>query len=255
MKKVILLFVFIAVGIATAQPQNTSGQNGNTEESIISLGFMKSSFLYPSYQGGYEFQQDGILFHHKYKMSELGGLEFSETQKLNFYFEGAFRAGFGVGTSDFLNINSTMSNVIEPNSAESVFPNYANDQQKFYFANLEIFSAAIAMDYFFGFGNGTGITPKVSLGFFSVGASGIFLDGSTVKEHGIVNIYGFPITLTPSVYINFGKSSLGIEFFIHTTTFVQYVVAPEKIFKNNDRGFVFSDDRLQRSAVMITYKF
>jgi hypothetical protein len=113
----------------------------------------------------------------------------------------------------------------------------------------------IAIDYTFILDNGYAIVPKLQLGLVDLGATVGILDQGVFSQNGIGVITIFPFYLRPSIYVDFGRSTLGFAFFINPYNFLDFRVVPTGLFNDADKGLLFRDSIVQRYAFQIMFSF
>ncbi|MDR3626575.1 MAG: hypothetical protein P4L45_07070 [Ignavibacteriaceae bacterium] len=203
------------------------------------LGYLTTSTTLPGYLGGYQFTQNGILFSREYNIANLGSILVSPNNQINISLTGAFRIGAAIGSS----------------TTDSILTNYTQTDIKYYTATVDLFSMNIAIDYTLILDNGLAIIPKFQLGLIDLGATVNILDHGVFAQNGFGTISLIPFSIEPSLTFDFGRSTLGISFFINPYNILDVRVVSHDTFNDEDRGLIFGDKMTQRFASQIVFSF
>jgi hypothetical protein len=169
-------------------------------------------------------------------MGEIGSYVFAENNRVRFITEGSFRVGAAFGD----NFKFASSTTVSPKS-------------KYYLFALDVFSFDIGTEYTFVINNGYAFTAKLM--FTLVNAGGMF----AMREKGILKEDAFgstnliPLIIKPSLFVDFGRSGLGISFYINPINFLSYRYSPKDLFDSKDMGILAADKRLKQFAFQISF--
>lgn len=207
--------------------------------SQYSIGYMTTIITLPDYLGGYYFKQKGIMYTKEYNLVNLGTVLINSENEVNFFLRGVFRIGAGIG-------NSVTSSVI---------PTYPGTYLKYYVATLDAFAMDIGFDYTHIFDNGSAIVPRFQIGLVNLGGTIGILKNGVFRNNTIGEISAFTFSIKPSIYYNFGRSSLGFALFYNPFNILDYRIVPSSLFISNDRGLTFKDSLIKRYAMQIMFSF
>ena len=213
------------------------------------LGYLSTNLMLPENVGTYEFAQKGIMYTNEYNIANLGTILMNSNNEINFSLCGAFRIGAATGTG------SNDSSIITNSGSGNLISNSGSTNLTYYSATLDIFSMDIAIDYTFIFDNGDAIVPKFQFGLIDIGATVNILKQGVFNQSGIGVVSLIPFSIRPSIYIDFGRSSLGFAFFINPYNFLDYRVVPAGLFDDGNSGIKFRDRTEQRDALQIMFSF
>lgn len=239
--KLIIFLLAITAGSASLAQTSAWGSYDvfsriNTQYSI---GYMTSIITLPDYLGGYEFKQKGIMYTKEYNIAHLGTILINSGNEVNFFLRGAFRAGAGIG-------NSVTNRII---------PNFPDTYIKYYLVTIDLFSMDIGVDYTHIFNDGSAVIPRFQIGLVNIGGTIGILNHGVFNNNAIGDISAFNFSFKPSVYYNFGRSSLGLALFYNPFNILDYRIVPTGLFLNNDRGLTFNDSLVKRYALQIMFSF
>ena len=202
------------------------------------FGLLRTTILFPA-SGNLPDQairQQGILFTHTYNLGTFDPIVFSMNDQLTFGFEGAFRVGVGIGSE-------TLGQLWGPFTQTAI---------KYYVAVCDPFSVEVGPSYTHAFRNGTGITAKGGITIIDIGATGAMMQHGTLKENGILVANLLPVQISGSVFFDFGRSGLGVQYFINASNLISYVIAPEALYSDDNRGVV-SRGLIKKYAIQLVY--
>jgi len=110
----------------------------------------------------------------------------------------------------------------------------------------------VGPSYTHAFRNGTGITAKGGITIIDIGATGAMMQHGTLKENGILVANLLPVQISGSVFFDFGRSGLGVQYFINASNLISYVIAPEALYSDDNRGVV-SRGLIKKYAIQLVY--
>ena len=211
----------------------------NRKTAVSSLGYLSTSSTLPGYLGGYQFSQNGFLFSREYDIANLGSILINSNNEINITLTGAFRIGAAIGSA----------------TTDSILTDYTQMDIKYYTATIDLFSMNIAIDYTVIFNSGFAIIPKFQMGLIDIGATASILDHGVFAQNGLGCISLIPFTIEPSLTFNFGRSTLGLSFFINPYNILDIRMVSHDSYNDEDRGLIFGDRMTQRYASQITFSF
>jgi hypothetical protein len=201
--------------------------------------YLTTYLTLPDYRGGYQFRQDGIMYSREYGIANLASILVNSSNEVNISLRGAFRIGAGIGSG----------------TTDSIVTNYSSTNLKYYTATIDFFSMDIAIDYTLILQNGIAIVPRLQLGLIDLGGAVGILDQGVFNQNGMGIISIIPFSIRPSIYFDFGRSTLGFAFFINPYNFLDYRIVPTGLFNSSDSGLIFRDSMVQRYAFQIIFSY
>ena len=209
------------------------------DASNSAIGYLTTQFTLPDYRGATGFKQHGIMYLHHYQIANLGSININSNNEINFSLRGAFRIGFGMGSD----------------STKTYSSYYPKTQAKYYSATIDLYSMGIATDYTFILSNGYAIVPRFQIGLIDIGGTVGILNHGVFNQNGFGVITLLPLSFKPSIYIDLGRTSIGIAFLINPYNLIDYRVVPHGLFKDEDNGIQFNDSIAKRYAFQILFNF
>jgi hypothetical protein len=204
------------------------------------FGLLRTTIVFPA-SGSVPDQfirQQGILFTHTYNLGTFDPIVISMSDQVTFGFEGAFRMGVGIGSEDL----------------GQLWGPFTKTGVKYYVAVLDPFSVDVGPSYTHMFRNGTGITAKCGITIIDIGATGAMMQNGTLKDNGILIANILPVQVSGSVFFDFGRSGLGVQYFINASNLISYVVAPGALYSEDNRGIV-SRGLIRKYSIQLLYTY
>jgi hypothetical protein len=217
--------------------------NGNSEvysrkPASTQFGMLSTSVLVPLGGSGTftELKQKGLIFCRQYSIGEFDPIVLSGSDQLQIAIDGALRIGGSLGSQ---------ANLIPwgPYTAATV---------KYYVAMIDLFSIELAPTYTHMFDNGTGIIAKIAVTAVNIGASAAVQDKSSFGESGILVANVLPVQVNASIAFDFGRSALGVSFFMNAGSILNYTHTPGDVYGDSYKGLL-SSTLIKKMAIQIVF--
>lgn len=207
--------------------------------SQYSVGYMTTVITLPDYLGGYFFKQKGVMYTNEYNLADLGKILINSQNEVNFFIRGVFRIGAGMGNG----------------TTNSQIPLFPGTYLKYYVATIDAFAMNFGIDYTHIFDDGSALIPRFQIGLVNIGGTIGILKNGVFRNNTIGDISALSFSLKPSVYYNFGRSSIGFALFYNPFNILDYRIVPSRLFNSNDTGLTFKDNLIKRYAVQLTFSY
>ncbi len=238
--KIIILLILTASSFSAGQTSAWGNDEVYSRQNAqYTFGYLTTTITLPEYLGSYKFNQSGIIYTREYNIANLGSVLINSNNEINFFLRGAFRAGAGIGSS----------------TTSSLINNYPSTRVKYYTATLDLFSMDIGADYTYVLDNGNAVIPRFQIGLINLGGTIGILNKGTFRDNAIGDVSAFNFSLKPSVYFDFGRSTLGFALFFNPFNILDYRIVPAQLFASGDRGIVFHDTLIKRFAFQILFSY
>jgi hypothetical protein len=196
-------------------PENILAQTSEIENYQVykrvtgssSLGYMRLKFdLDPLI--GETIENYGVSFNHYYDITQIGNVPINDNTQFSIYLTGAFRIGFA--TAD-------QSPTLNQISGKAL---------TYYGVMIDFYSLSLVPEYTYILDNGYALTAKFGFNLFNLGASAAFPKGGVLNQNFIATANIIPLAFSPSLFIDFGRSGLGISFYINPVNILSYNYIP-----------------------------
>lgn len=240
--KAVLIFIIIILAINfRANPQTSEYGNWEVydrETSFSSFSYLSASFPLSSYLGSERISINGLSYSHTYDLAKISSFVPASELAINFLLKGVFKLGGGFGS-----MNNPDSLVL-----------YPNQEIKYYMITADFFTLSFQPEITYVFNDGYAATVFFGFDFINVGGSAAILESGDIKKHtiGVINIV--PLGFRPGAYFDFGRSALGISFYINSTNLFEYRILSKDIYPGLG-GVQSSDAFVRRFEFQILYTF
>ena len=204
------------------------------------FGLLRTTVVFPAHdQFADQFiRQQGILYTHTYGLGAFDPIVFGMNDQLQFGFEGIFRLGVSLGSADF----------------GAPWGPFKTSTIKYYVGVFDPFALDVGASYTHMFRNGMGLTARGSITIVNVGADVAMMQKGTLKENGIVVANLLPVEMTGSVFFDFGRSGLGVQYYINASNLLSFVAAPADLYTDDNRGVV-SRGLIKKYGIQLMYVY
>lgn len=185
-----------------------------------------------------DLKQDGFRFTYNYLLFNIASFPLNSNNQISITMDAAFRIGASLGE-------------LEVTNPPENFPSLL----KYYTISADLFSMSIVPDYTYVFESGFAISARFGFNFFNVGGTASLLEKGTFKENTIIVIKIVPMAFNPSLYFDFGRSGLGIGFYINPSNFLSYVIAPDNLYNEEYLGIQFWDNIVEEYEFQVLFNF
>lgn len=185
-----------------------------------------------------DLQQYGFRFTHNYLLFNIASFPLDSNNKIDITMDAAFRAGASIGEHEVSN---------PPEN----FPN----KLKYYTISGDFFSMSIVPEYTYVFESGFAISARFGVNFFNVGGTISMLDKGTFEENAIIVVKIVPMAFNPALYFDFGRSGLGVAFYLNPSNLLSYVIAPDNLYSEEYLGIQFWDHIVEEYEFQILFNF
>lgn len=200
-------------------PQSQTSAYGNysvytPKSKYYGIGYYNTKLTLPylsdTAKGG-EYNQSGFIFSFNGNWSEIASVPLS------------LQSNFKFNTNYDLSIGCTFS--------------VSDDSLRYTTLSASWNILGVSAEYCYAFSEGSAINFKLGLGLINLGGSVSFLNSGNFQDNGISRISIIPIRLKPSIYYDFGRNGLGVEFVINSIDMISYIIGPDKYFKAKNKNF------------------
>jgi len=204
------------------------------------FGLLRTTVVFPAHDrlGDQFIRQQGVLYTHTYALGQFDPIVFGMNDQLMFGFEGNFRLGVALGSADF----------------GAPWGPFKTSSIKYYVGVFDPFALDVGATYTHMFRNGMGLTARGGITIVNVGADGAMMQKGTIKEDGIIVANLLPIEMTGSLYFDFGRSGLGVQYYINASNLLSIVAAPEDLYSADNRGVV-SKGLIKKYGIQLMYVY
>jgi len=185
-----------------------------------------------------DLKQDGFRFTNNYLLFKIASFPLNSNNQINIVMDAAFRIGASVGE-------------YEVSNPPENFPN----KLKYYTISADLFSMSIVPGYTYVFDSGFAISARFGLNFFNVGGSISLLDKGTFNENAIVVVKIVPMAFNPALYFDFGRTGLGVGFYLNPSNLLSYVIAPDNLYNEEYLGIQFWDHVVEEYEFQVLFNF
>lgn len=185
-----------------------------------------------------DLKQNGFRYTRNYLLFKIASFPINSNNQINIMMDGSFRIGATVGETSVTNPPENFPNLL-----------------KYYTVSADLFSMSIVPDYTYVFKSGFAITAKFGFNFFNVGGSLSLLDKGKFEENAIIVIKVVPMAFNPTLYFDFGRSGLGVGFYLNPSNLFSYVIAPKNLYADTDLGIQFWDHIVEEYEFQILFNF
>lgn len=242
MKNIIIL-ISVSILLINSGIQSQTSEYGNLEiydreTSFSAFSYFSGSFPLSSHIPNQRMSVNGMTYSHIYDVARIGSLVPSSQIEINFMLKGIFKIGGGFGTSNLYDSLAL----------------YPNQSIKYYMLNVDFFTLSFQPEITYVFNDGYATTLYLGLDFLNIGGSGAILESGDLKKHtvGVINVV--PLGFRPGAYFDFGRSALGISFYINSTNFFEYRILSKDIYPGIS-GAQSSEAFVRRFEFQILYTF
>ena len=118
----------------------------------------------------------------------------------------------------------------------------------------DFFTLSFQPEITYVFNDGYAATVFLGFDFINVGGSASILESGDIKKHtiGVINVV--PLGFRPGAYFDFGRSALGISFFINSRNLLEYRILSKDIYPGLS-GVQSSEAFVRRFEFQILYTF
>lgn len=240
-KSIVILLIIVLLQSINSFAQTSSHGNYRiytAETSTSSFGYLNSTVTFPEQTGIGSLSLSGFLYSYNYLFSNLTSIALSNDEQLKFYMEGTFRIGAAVGSKKLSFIPET----------------FKSEKLTYYFATLDLFSLDFTPEYTYVFNHGEAITFKIGINFLNIGGSGALLKDGKFDKHSVIELNFLPFALKPTLFYDFGKTGVGISYFINSANILSYLIAHKQLF-GSDRGVTALSKQFTRHSFQIVFVF
>ena len=220
----ILIILFLDFSrISFAQTSEIGNYNVFARKSeSSSLGYMRLKFdLDPSI--GQTVINYGVSFNHYYDITNLGYMPINDNSQFSIYLTGAFRIGAGIaGRNQVLN-------------------QISGRNLTYYGFMVDFYSLSLVPEYLYVLDNGYALTPKLGFNLFNLGFSAGFPKQGVLSQNLIATVNLLPLAFIPSFVVDFGRSSLGLSFYINPVNILCYNYIPDGTYGSGTNQHYFFD--------------
>jgi len=204
------------------------------------FGLLRTTIVFPAQQEFADLfmRQQGVVYTHTYGLGSFDPIVFGMNDQLQFGFEGIFRLGIALGSADF----------------GAPWGPFKTSVIKYYVAVFDPFALDVGASYTHMFRNGMGLTARGSITIVNLGADGAMMQKGTLKENGIVVANLLPVEAAGSLYFDFGRSGLGVQYYINASNLLSFVAAPAELYSADNRGVV-SRGLIKKYGIQLMYVY
>jgi hypothetical protein len=217
----IILFLYLPKNISAQTSEIENYQVYTREAGCSSLGYMRLKFdLDPSIGG--TIVNYGVSYNHYYDITPIGSVPINDNNQFSIYLTGAFKIGL-----------ATANQNEELNMA-------AGKELTYYAFVIDCYNLSIVPEYTHVLDNGYALTAKFGVNLFNLGATVAFPKGGSLNKNLIVSANLFPLAFFPSLFIDFGRTGLGISFYINPINILAYNYIPNGTYfdsANNEHNY------------------
>jgi len=179
-----------------------------------------------------------MTYSHIYDLARIGSVVPTSQLEINFMLKGIFKIGGGFGSS---------------NTYDSL-ELYPNQEIKYYMLNVDFFTLSFQPEITYVFNDGYAATIYLGLDFLNIGGNGAILESGDIKKHtiGVINVV--PLGFRPGAYFDFGRSALGISFYINSTNLFEYRILSKDLYLGMS-GAQSAEAFVKRFEFQILYSF
>lgn len=241
MKAVLTITIIILVINFNANPQTSEYGNleiYDRETSFSAFSYLSASFPLSSYLGNERISINGLSYSHIYDLAKISSLAPTSQIAIDFLLKGVFKLGGGFGS-----MNNPDSLVL-----------YPNREIKYYMLTADFFTLSFQPEITYVFNDGYAATIFFGFDLVNVGGSAAILESGDIKKHTIGVINAVPLGFRPGAYFDFGRSALGISFYINSTNLFEYRILSKDIYPGLS-GVQSSEAFVRRFEFQLLYTF
>ncbi|MBL1214947.1 MAG: hypothetical protein HND52_16425 [Ignavibacteriae bacterium] len=232
---IVLIMMFLSANNLISQTSSFGAYEVYTHESKLnSLGYLNVSFKLPEYLNSKKLNFKGVEFTHNYLLGEIGSYVFAENNRLRFITEGTFRIAAAL-------------------TEDTPFSALSSVKSKYYLGLIDVFSLNIGSEYTFVINNGYAFTARLMFTLVNVGGMFSIREKGTLEEDAIGSANLIPLIIKPSLFVDFGRSGLGVSFMFNPVNFLSYKYAPKELFDSKDMGILVNDSSINQFAIQISF--
>jgi len=174
---------------------------------------------------GNTIESHGVSFNHYYDITPIGTAPVHDYSQFGIYLTGAFKVGIAIADPAL---------IPSPNSKDTLNLTY-------YAFMIDFYSLSIVPEYTFVFNNGYALTAKFGFNLVNLGGSVAFPKGGTLNENLIATANIIPLAFSPSLFIDFGRTGLGISFYFNPLNILAYNYVSNGTYtdKKGDQQYYF----------------
>lgn len=208
------------------------------ETSFSVFSYLSGSFPLSSQIGGERISINGMSYSNVYDLAKVASVVPTSQLEINFMLKGIFKIGAGFGSHTTTSVNDS----------------YPNQEIKYYLVNLDFFTMSFQPEITYVFNDGHAATLFFGFDLINVGGSAAILESGDLKKHtiGIINIV--PFGFRPGSYFDFGRSALGISFYINAVNFFEYRILSKDLYSEQS-GIQTTDAFVRRFEFQLLYTF
>lgn len=241
MKALLAISIILLVINFNARPQTSEYGNleiYDRETSFSAFSYLSASFPLSNHLGSDRISINGISYSHIYDLAKISNIVPTSQLAINFLLKGIFKMGGGFGSiynTDLLGL-------------------YPNQEIKYYMVTADFFTLSFQPEITYVFNDGYAATVFLGFDFINVGGSASILESGDIKKHtiGVINVV--PLGFRPGAYFDFGRSALGISFFINSRNLLEYRILSKDIYPGLS-GVQSSEAFVRRFEFQILYTF
>lgn len=241
--KVVLIIISACLLLINFEVRSQTSEYGNLEiydreTSFSAFSYFTGSFPLANYLGNERISMKGMTYSHIYDLAKISSIVANSQLEINFILKGIFKLGCGFGSS---NLNDSLN----------IYP---AQEIKYYMLNIDFFTLSFQPEITYVFNNGYAATLYCGLDFINIGGNGAILESGDIKKHtiGVINVS--PLGFRPGGYFDFGRSALGISFYINATNFFEYRILSKDLYQGKI-GVQSGEAFVKRFEFQILYTF
>ena len=222
MRKYLLLLITI---LFFNFPKNILAQTSEIENYQVytretgcsSLGYMRLKFDLPTLNE--TIVNNGVSYNHYYDISSIGSVPINDNNQFSIYLTGAFKIGAATGNQNDTSFKTS----------------------GYYAFMVDFYSMSVVPEYTYVMSNGYALTAKIGFNLVNVGMSCAFAKSGAFNQNFIASANFIPLAFSPSFFIDFGRTGLGISFYINPLNILAYNYVPSSSFtdKSGNQQYYF----------------